>query len=663
MKNVLLVATLLSCVACDSDIDTGQRKQPLAKNPLCGNAKIDPGEECDGDQLGATCVSLGFQGGELACVACARSLAGCVGDRDQDNDGRIDAEDNCATEPNHSQSDVDSDGLGDVCDNCPTGANADQLDTDGDGAGDVCDALPFDGDNDGVADAEDNCIEDANLTQDDGDDDGVGDVCDNCALEPNFNQLDTDNDGIGDVCDTFVNNDADGDGVSDTADNCPSNFNPAQVDSDGDGTGDVCEGVVGSDLDGDGVPDATDNCVTSFNPSQTDSDFDGIGDVCETTSSDFDGDGVADTSDNCPTAYNPLQIDSDSDGIGDACDSTSCEPQCDGRVCGADGCGGFCGTCGVGTCNASGQCAVPAQALIFELRWDDSNEIDLSLHRNADGVCNFTSSCDYTNCVDFGTPPEWDGVAGRTAGDPVLEHDASEYGPEFIRIDAPLNGSYRPAVNFYSGSGTDTSTQVVLRVWRGSTLIDEATIGLGNADYWAPWVVTVNGTSTTVQDVNQRFQISNGQCVTTGCSTDAQCPADSYCATSASGGICNRGCRNDTGCAAQCPANATCSCSASHVCTFVADSYVGSPCIVNGQCAAQERCTYDDTLMAGVADPLTAAVICESFASSGFNCAKTCKQVCLTQSPTCAPGTSCDLANAPFYEQLVPLLAGQSLCL
>lgn len=38
----------------------------------------------------------------------------------------------------------------------------------------------------------------------------------------------------------------------------------------------------------------------------------------------------------------------------------TCKPACDGRVCGADGCGGVCGTCDGGAeCSAAGQCASP----------------------------------------------------------------------------------------------------------------------------------------------------------------------------------------------------------------------------------------------------------------------------------------------------------------
>ena len=39
-------------------------------DPICGNNVLEPGEECDGDDLGgATCESLGYSGGTLACLS------------------------------------------------------------------------------------------------------------------------------------------------------------------------------------------------------------------------------------------------------------------------------------------------------------------------------------------------------------------------------------------------------------------------------------------------------------------------------------------------------------------------------------------------------------------------------------------------------------------
>jgi YVTN family beta-propeller protein len=66
---------------------------------------------------------------------------------DQDEDGVLDADDNCPATANPDQLDTDVDGVGDACDNCKLKANADQRDTNGDGYGNVCDP---DLNNDGV---------------------------------------------------------------------------------------------------------------------------------------------------------------------------------------------------------------------------------------------------------------------------------------------------------------------------------------------------------------------------------------------------------------------------------------------------------------------------------------------------------------------------------
>ena len=71
--------------------------------------------------------------------------------------------------------DDDNDGVLDASDNCPLVANANQANNDGDGLGDACDP---DDDNDGVLDGVDNCPLVANANQADADQDGQGDVCD-----------------------------------------------------------------------------------------------------------------------------------------------------------------------------------------------------------------------------------------------------------------------------------------------------------------------------------------------------------------------------------------------------------------------------------------------------------------------------------------------------
>ncbi|MCK4660438.1 MAG: hypothetical protein KAV82_13020, partial [Phycisphaerae bacterium] len=61
-------------------------------------------------------------------------------------------------------------------------------------------ALTRDVDNDGILNADDNCPYVVNVGQEDGDSDNVGDACDNCPSHMNPAQADCDYDGIGDVC-------------------------------------------------------------------------------------------------------------------------------------------------------------------------------------------------------------------------------------------------------------------------------------------------------------------------------------------------------------------------------------------------------------------------------------------------------------------------------
>ncbi len=117
---------------------------------------------------------------------------------DYDDDGVLNASDNCPVTPNPEQTDTDSDDVGDACDNCVDVYNPAQADTDADGLGDVCDP---DIDNDNILNDQDNCPYVQNPAQTDADQDSVGDACDNCPAVANPHQYDENGDGIGDACD------------------------------------------------------------------------------------------------------------------------------------------------------------------------------------------------------------------------------------------------------------------------------------------------------------------------------------------------------------------------------------------------------------------------------------------------------------------------------
>jgi hypothetical protein len=100
-------------------------------------------------------------GNPYRCASTALSCNHLFLDADDDNDGVVDALDNCLRVSNPDQQDTNGDGLGNACDgdndgienavdNCPLLSSPDQLNTDGDSEGNACDS---DDDNDGVPDA------------------------------------------------------------------------------------------------------------------------------------------------------------------------------------------------------------------------------------------------------------------------------------------------------------------------------------------------------------------------------------------------------------------------------------------------------------------------------------------------------------------------------
>ena len=82
---------LLSCQGFDTSYCTGT-------GPVCGNGTIEPPEACDGVQLGGqTCITRGFDGGDLACAADCMSFdtSGCFNQVQECGNGVIEAPEAC----------------------------------------------------------------------------------------------------------------------------------------------------------------------------------------------------------------------------------------------------------------------------------------------------------------------------------------------------------------------------------------------------------------------------------------------------------------------------------------------------------------------------------------------------------------------------------------
>ena len=269
-----------------------------------------------------------------------------LGSADSDDDGVVDCIDNCPEDYNPPSAEW-TDIYGDVHRNS-------QADYDLDGVGDVCDD---DDDNDGILDAVDNCPGVFNPGQLDLDGDGQGNVCDLDADADNHNSFEFGGDDCYPLDASVWEGtcagspkpkprgstsvpDSDGDGDVDTDDNCPNTANSDQADYDGDGIGDVCDVCPDdplNDTDNDGICVGTgfsapkigdnDNCPSDPNADQADGDSDGDGDVCDDVT-DSDGDGfiaVASGGEDCddtdPGVY-PGATEITTDGKDNDCDGT-----------------------------------------------------------------------------------------------------------------------------------------------------------------------------------------------------------------------------------------------------------------------------------------------------------------------------------------------------
>ncbi|MEC8022639.1 MAG: putative metal-binding motif-containing protein, partial [Myxococcota bacterium] len=228
--------------------------------------------------------------------------------------------------------DDDNDGIVDALDNCPTVANPFQENNDSDFLGNACDA---DDDNDGDLDFSDCAPLDPGINS------NAVELCDgvdnNCVDGIDEGYPDTNADGEADCIDA----DDDGDGILDASDNCVGVSNPSQINSDSDQLGDACDEDDDNDLDVDTIDCApTDpsinsaatevcdgidnNCKNGVDEGFTNSDSDAFADCVD---EDDDNDGDPDETDCDPTngAVSNLGTEVCGNGIDDDCNPiTNC---------------------------------------------------------------------------------------------------------------------------------------------------------------------------------------------------------------------------------------------------------------------------------------------------------------------------------------------------
>ncbi|MGC4117391.1 MAG: hypothetical protein QM765_23090 [Myxococcales bacterium] len=276
-----------------------------------------------------------------------------------------------------------------------------------------------------------------------------------------------------------------------------------------------------------------------------------------------------------------------------------------GKNCGAvswtDACGasrsGSCGTCsGSATCSAAGKCVSPP-GLEIELTWPGAVDLDLFVGIGDAEPCNYAKLCYSYNCESTSSPRlDWDGVAGVTAGDPLLSGSGATASPRKVTVQAPKDGFYSVFVenqNTSSGEGTVTIkvggvVQYTFTRWMRY-----------NGHLWDVARIIWTGGAGLVYITND--SIPDFDCGVGSCSSDDPCdryspyPDRQYCSLLG---------RCATGCASSMDCSGSTYCDKSHECVTGVPPW-GSTCTVQGGCMGRFTCdpvSHECTELCGTTD-------------------------------------------------------------
>ena len=278
LVTTLVVVSALTLLACKFD---SVGLQPMGE---CGDGVMDPGEDCDTDDLGgASCGSLGYGTGTLACDSnCGFVVSGC------DNP------------PVCGDSTVD---IGEECDDGNTTA--------GDGCDPLCQIETPQGCGNGTVDAGEEC-DDSNTTPCDGCSAAcTTEVCGNGTTDCNEG-CDDGNTTAGDGCDALCQIEIPascGDGTVDDGEECDdSNNTPC----------DGCSAACTTEVCGNGTTDCNEDCDDGGT-----TPCDGCSATCTTEGC---GNGTVECTETCEAG----QVSSDCAAEGFAGGTLGCNGTCDG---------------------------------------------------------------------------------------------------------------------------------------------------------------------------------------------------------------------------------------------------------------------------------------------------------------------------------------------